>query len=174
MVRNSWARRAILATAGLGLLSGVAIYRPIVGGAEPREQALQERELEQPMKATGIVEELAKNKHGDIDGLLLKDGIVVKFPPHQGEELEALVKPGDEVRVAGRRHETPDGEIHLHADKITLTATGRSLERDEPAAPPPPRTNKPGRHGPKDAVPPHEQILAELRSLRKLIESQRK
>lgn len=174
MVRHSWARRAILATAGLGLLSGVAIYQPFVGGAEPRERTLQERELEQPMKATGIVEELATNKHDDIDGLLLKDGTVVKFPPHQGEELEGLVKPGDEVRVAGRRHETPDGEVHLHADKITLTATGKSLERDEPAGSPPPRAKKHERHGPKDAVPPHERILAELRSLRRLIESQQK
>lgn len=174
MVRNSWARRAILATAGLGLLGVAAIYRPEVGGAEPRGRALQERELEQPMKVTGIVDEFATNKHDDIDGLLLKDGTVVKFPPHQGDDLEALVKPGDEVRIAGRRHETPEGEVHLHADKITLTATGKSLERDEPAPPPPPRAKKHERHGPKDAVPPHEQILAELRSLRKLIESQQK
>jgi hypothetical protein len=84
------------------------------------------------MNASGVVEKFATNRHGDVDGLLLADGTEVKMPPHQGRELQALVKEGDKVQIEGRKHVTPHGDVHLHADRITAVATGSSIERDGP------------------------------------------
>lgn len=126
----------------------------------PRPPHGPRHEADEPMTASGTIREFQKNRHGDIDGFLLADGTEVKVPPHQGSELQAITKVGDEVKIDGHRHQTPRGDIHLHADRITSTSTGKSFERDEP------------HH--KGPVPPHVEILEELRSLRKLIESQQK
>jgi hypothetical protein len=129
-------------------------------GPKPPRGPRREREQETPMQATGTIQAFMTNPHGDVDGLRLSDDTEVKFPPHQGDSLHALAKAGDEVRVEGRRHETPRGDIHLHADRIVATASGRVLERDEP-------------HRGRPA-PPHEEILHELRKLRRLIETRLK
>ena len=117
-------------------------------------------EFDKPMTATGKVKEFLTNRHGDVDGLLLSDGTEVKLPPHQGIELQRLATVGAEVRVEGRRHDTPKGDVHLHADRIVAIESGRTLDRDEPHK---------GRH-----VPHHVEILNELREIRRLIESQQK
>lgn len=139
------------------------------------------RTREEAMNATGKIREFASNRHGDVDGLLLIDGTEVKLPPHQGRELQDLVKVGDEVRVEGRRHETPRGDIHLHADRITAVGSGRSIERDGPGrpghVPPHEREHGPRGRGPgARPAPPHEaqfeEILKELREVRRLLEAQ--
>jgi translation initiation factor IF-1 len=122
---------------------------------------------EQPVKTTGKVKEFARNAHDDVDGLVLSDDVEVKFPPHLGEKLEALVKIGDEVQIEGRRHETPHGEIHLHADRITATASGKSLERDKPKKHPAPHDG--ARDRPERVT--NEEILRELKAIRRLLEN---
>jgi len=160
--------------------------------AGPPHGGPSHRRDEPPMKATGKVSELATNPHGDLDGLVLADGTEVKFPPHQSKELGRLVAVGDEVRVEGRRHETPKGDVHLHADVITALASGKSLERDEKHGPPPKKgegkhhDEPKGKKGPshkgegkkgehqKDeekGPPPHEEILREVREIRRLLEA---
>jgi hypothetical protein len=129
-------------------------------GSKPKHGPRHEHEMDQRMTATGKVAEFLTNRHGDVDGLLLSDGTEVKVPPHQGIELQELTKVGAEVRVEGRRHETPKGDVHLHADRIVATESGRALERDEP-------------HKGRNA-PPHVEIIEELREIRRLIESQQK
>jgi hypothetical protein len=126
------------------------------------------------MNARGAVTEMNDNRHGDVDGFVLSDGTEVKFPPHQAEQLSGLVRRGDEVRVEGRRHETPHGDIHLHADRITAVASGRALDRDEPGLPPREARPAPERRAPDDRDAPHaasnDEILRELRALRRLVE----
>lgn len=133
-----------------------------------------------PMEATGVVKKLSVNPHDDVDGFTLDDGTIVKFPPHQGSELAAIISIDAEVKVTGRRHETPQGDVHLHADRVTVAATGNSLERDEPRdrpLPPPPHARGPHDRGPQggDVGPaaPHEEILRELREIRFLLEERR-
>jgi hypothetical protein len=53
--------------------------------------------------ATGVVRRLVINPHGEVDGLLLEDGTLAKYPPHMTTELTAAVKPGDTVSVRGFR-----------------------------------------------------------------------
>jgi hypothetical protein len=52
---------------------------------------------------TGSVKRFVINPHGEVDGLILADGTLVKFPPHMAAELTAAVKLGDTVSVRGFR-----------------------------------------------------------------------
>jgi hypothetical protein len=129
-----------------------------------------------PMKARGAIAELLSNPHGELDGFRLKDDTEVKFPPHLGAELEAIIKPGELVRIDGRKHITPKGDVHLHADRIEVVATGTAIERH------PPKPTGPGGPWPEplhenartrefDALQrTQDQILQEVRDLRKLLE----
>lgn len=124
---------------------------------------------ERPMSAAGKVTEFARAPHGEIDGLVLEDGTIVKFPPHQDQELKELVSIGDKVEIEGRRHTTPEGDIHLHADKIE--AHGKMIERDEPG--PGPGGPRGPKHGPAhhdEAGPSNAEIMRELKAIRKLLE----
>lgn len=98
----------------------------------PKHHPKGKRKHEAPMNAAGKVQEFTTNAHGDVDGLLLDDQTVVKFPPQLGEELQVLLKTGTAVQIEGRRHETPHGDIHLHADHIVDVASGKAIDRDTP------------------------------------------
>src|SRR2546428_3094877 len=52
---------------------------------------------------TGAVKQFVINPYGEIDGLLLEDGTLAKYPPHMAGELAAAVKPGDTISVRGIR-----------------------------------------------------------------------
>ncbi len=134
--------------------------RPKPGPKGPRD--------EQPMNAAGKVTEYARNPHGDVDGLILKDGTEVKFPPHQSRALQDLVAIGDKVTIEGRRHVTPRGDVHLHADQIE--AHGQTIEREGPRHGP-----KGPKHGPGAAEhdgPTNADLLRELKAIRQLLEKQ--
>ena len=142
------------------------------------------KERDEPWNTSGEVREFAKNPHGDVDGLLLADGTAVKLPPHRGRELQALVKTGEKVRIEGRRHRTPHGDVHLHADRIVATASGKTLEREDPADAPhrhkddvgPDAKDRPEGTPPREAGadPVQRQILDELKGLRRHLEELRK
>ncbi len=116
------------------------------------------------MKAKGKIVEIQENKHGDADGFLLSDGTTVKFPPHVGESLMNDLKVGKLIDVNGRRHETPKGEVHLHADEII--SGGYTYTIDSP---------KPPKHGPEQEAwmtkRQADEMLAELRAIRALLEA---
>lgn len=145
---------------------GVDIDRPAPPKGKPTPKGKPRNET--PMKAKGVVAELATNPHGDVDGLLLEDETEVKFPPHLGAELEALVKPGAKVVIDGRRHVTPKRDVHLHADRIELVSTGAVIERHPPEHPGP---RGPGADG--EIARNQQEILRELREIRRLLEKNR-
>jgi hypothetical protein len=43
------------------------------------------------------------NPFGEVDGLILEDGTLAKYPPHMGAELTSAIKPSDTVSVRGFR-----------------------------------------------------------------------
>lgn len=97
----------------------------------------------------------------------------------------ASVQLGSEVVVDGRRHETPKGDVHLHADRILTGDYVLAIDRPEPKKHdgPPPHAQK-GRKGHQQGhekdeeedcdhgKPPHVQIVNELRKIRELLEEQ--
>src|SRR5216684_3827199 len=50
---------------------------------------------------SGTVQQYLLNPHGELEGILLKEGAVVRFPPHLSAALAATIKPGDAVTVVG-------------------------------------------------------------------------
>jgi len=145
---------------------------------------------EQPMSVHGKVTELHENREGVVDGFKVDAKTEVKFPPHQSEAVLASIQVGGEVVVEGRRHETPKGDIHLHANRVSSGDAVFEIDRPEPKKhevhPPhgkkgpegpkgPKRPN--GREGDKEkdgdhGKPPHVQIVDELRKIRELLEEQ--
>lgn len=126
------------------------------------------RGADQPMNATGTVAEFTTNHHGDVDGLLLSDDTEVKFPPHLGEQLQSIVKTGDRIEIAGRRHVTPHGDIHLHADEIVASNSGKTWSRDDgPARRPTPPEALANR---RDQQPSNAEVMKELTAIRRMLE----
>lgn len=97
--------------------------------AMPHAQAV----LESP------VARLLTNPYGEVDGLRLTDGTVVRFPPHMADALTTAVKVGDTVRIIGRS----EAGGAVKADAIVNTATGQTVYDQPP---------EPGRARP---IPPH-------------------
>lgn len=69
------------------------------------------------------------NPYGEVDGLRLSDGTIVRFPPHLADALTEAVQAGDRVRVIGRR-ETASA---VKADVIMNAATGKTVYDQPPA-----------------------------------------
>lgn len=78
--------------------------------------------------AQGPVQRMLINPYGEVDGLRLVDGTIVKFPPHVSDTLTAAVKPGDMVRVIGR----PEARGTVKADAIVNTASGQTVYDQPP------------------------------------------
>jgi len=85
----------------------------------------------------GIVAQYLMNPDGFVDGLLLSDSTIIRFPPHLGQVLTQTVSPQDIVRVEGF-FESPGT---FHATSIIDTQSQRSVVDTPPSPrhPPPPR-----------------------------------
>jgi hypothetical protein len=56
----------------------------------------------------GTLERFLFNQHGELDGMLLREGHEVHFPPHMGVAVEALARPGQVVKVRGVKPRNAD------------------------------------------------------------------
>ncbi|MBB4132924.1 hypothetical protein [Xanthomonas sp. 3075] len=89
-----------------------------------------------PVSVSGTVERFMLNPNGEADGLWLRDGTQVGFPPHLSAELKAAVRAGDSVVVQGFRL----GDLPvLQANAIRSGRSGREVVDRPPTfgAPPP-------------------------------------
>jgi hypothetical protein len=75
---------------------------------------------------------------GDVEGVELQDGTDVRFPPHMGAALTAIVKPGDRVNVIGFVAPATAYGRAVKALTITNVATSQYVVDQPPTAPPPP------------------------------------
>lgn len=85
---------------------------------------------------TGSVQQYLLNPHGEVDGLLLSDGTVVRFPPHLGIALVSSVKAGDAVTVVGFLGPTTPQGVAIKALTITNSKTGHTLVDQPPVTRP--------------------------------------
>ena len=86
----------------------------------------------------GTVSQYLMNPDGLVDGLLLSDNTIVRFPPHMSQQLVQAVKPQDSVRVDGFF----EFQGMIHATTITNANSQQSVV-DTPPSPqnPPPAPN---------------------------------
>ncbi|CTP83478.1 hypothetical protein [Xanthomonas graminis] len=93
-----------------------------------------------PVSLEGTVERFMLNPNGDVDGLWLRDGTQVGFPPHLSADLQAAVRRGDAVTVQGYRLGTLP---LLQASAISARRSGKQVVDRPPnplAGPPLPPT----------------------------------
>jgi hypothetical protein len=107
---------------------------------------------------TGKVAAPLHGKRGEVNGVLLENGTVLRLPPPEAERFQAMLQQGQTVAVRGVSLVTPLGTV------VDVRAIGTTPEKlTELAAPPPPRGGPkgepkhkgpgPGR-GPADFAPP--------------------
>jgi len=77
-----------------------------------------------PVSVEGTVDRFMLNPNGDVDGLWLRDGTQVGFPPHLSAELQAAVRRGDALTVQGYRLGTLP---LLQASAISARRNGRQV-----------------------------------------------
>lgn len=80
-------------------------------------------------ETTGVVDCFLLNGEGEADGLVLKDGTEVHFPPHMGSDVLAAVRPGSTVQVRGGR---PRGVGMVAAVSIALEEGARIVDAGPP------------------------------------------
>ncbi len=93
----------------------------------------------------GKVAQYDLTPRGDVDGLILDDGMEAHFPPHLGSQVVAIVRPGDEVTIHGLKARALP---LVQAMSVTDDASGKTVVDDGPPAPgrrpPPPPPPAPG------------------------------
>ena len=77
----------------------------------------------------GTVSQYLMNPNGEVDGLLLTDGIQVHFPPHMSADLTQAVRTNDIVNAQGVHENT----VHFRAFTISDTVTGQSVNESRPS-----------------------------------------
>ena len=85
--------------------------------------------------ASGKVMQLNYNREGDVDGLLLDNGVFAKTPPPLSASVTANVSVGSQVSVSGYSHQTMSGQTVVDVQSIN----GQTLAAAPPGPPPPPR-----------------------------------
>jgi len=84
----------------------------------------------------GEVAQYSLTPRGDVDGIILQDGLQVHLPPHLGAHIVAAVKPGDPVVVRGLKAQVLP---LIQAASITDTRTGQTVVDSGPPESPPRR-----------------------------------
>lgn len=98
---------------------------PVAGSSMPPPGAARGPFADAPPVATtqGTVARFLTNPDGDVDGFMIDDGTLVRFPPHMSSQLTSAVRKGDSVQVSGTRDEGGN----FTAQRITDTQSGRQL-----------------------------------------------
>ena len=62
------------------------------------------------LQVTGTVERALRGKNGEVNGALLADGTVVRFPPHASFDFASLLQPGQTLAAEGLGTENSNGK----------------------------------------------------------------
>ncbi len=103
------------------------------------------RDAQQTLNATGRIKAQLHGPRGDLNGVLLEDGTIVRLPPPEATRLAAVLTAGAAVTVQGQGIEGPLGRV-IEARSIGPDAGHLS----QVAVPPPPR---PGHRPPPPGGP---------------------
>jgi hypothetical protein len=68
---------------------------------------------------TGTVKRMTRTAKGDVDGMVLDDGTIVRWPVRLQKRFLAIVTEGDRVEVVGRKEPTSGGKVVLDVGTVT-------------------------------------------------------
>lgn len=101
------------------------------------------RERDDPLTAQGHIKAQLHGPRGDLNGVLLEDGTIVRLPPDEADRLVAQLAPGQPLYVEG------EGIASLLGKVIAAQRIGPSQSQlAQVQAPPRPRGPGPDRRGP--------------------------
>lgn len=104
----------------------------------------------QTTSLNGSVASWSYNSKGGVHGFYLDSGVEVKFAPHEGASVDAILDVGSSTSVSGCLTTSPSGNTHLKATTITNTGSGASYTVGGTAPPPKGEGSPP----PSDGPPP--------------------
>lgn len=81
---------------------------------------------------SGTVQQLTGNEEDVLDGFTLNTGsstMAVHFPPHMGQGIHSVAKPGTQVNVIGFSETTPEGQTIFQLTQLTA---GKSVIWETP------------------------------------------
>ncbi len=81
---------------------------------------------------TGNIQSYLLNREGLVDGLLLDNGIQVKFPPHLSERLIEIAQIGSQISVQGNPGVPTNFGQEVKAYSIANVATGERVVEQPP------------------------------------------
>lgn len=81
----------------------------------------------EPMTAEGVVRRVLHGPKGETRGVILRDGRIIRFPPHEAPRLKPLVKGGAPVAVRGEGVVTPIGTVIEAHEMGSSTAELRAV-----------------------------------------------
>jgi hypothetical protein len=97
------------------------------------------------MQASGQVSTMLSGPRGEVNGVILNEGTIVRFPPRIADRFETLLRPGQSLAVSGYGSKTPYGDVLEATDLGTDPSAMRPLYETRPdRAPPPPQDADPG------------------------------
>jgi hypothetical protein len=91
---------------------------------------------------SGEVERYLLTPQGFVEGLILNNGLQIKFPPHLGESVVNAVKVGDQVNVMGNPGTRSQLGQEVAAYRITNPKSGREVLDQPPTSPPTPPSDR--------------------------------
>lgn len=86
----------------------------------------------------GRIESYLLNPQGQVNGFILRNGLQVRFPPNNANNLAAAVKPGDSVTVTGTPGFPSNFGQEVRATSVTNISTQRTVVNQPPTYPPAP------------------------------------
>lgn len=98
----------------------------------------------------GTVESMTTAPKGEIDGAVLEDGTVLRWPPHLERRFSDVLNRGDRVTATGTMRRGREGDERLEVRRLTNVDTDATAENDAPGRrpkrrkgpPPPPRRSE--------------------------------
>ena len=66
----------------------------------------------------GKLKKLRKNRHGEVDGMILADGSMIRFPVEIGGKVKGKMHHDDDVMIIGVYHESSKGELQVIASYL--------------------------------------------------------
>jgi hypothetical protein len=148
-MRSWFPKRIVLGLAGLALGVLATAYldaQPPGKGKGPKGRPGPPSDAEF-VTVRGTVKEFTTAPKGEVDGLMLRDGKWVHWPPHLQNRFKDVAGKGDRVRAAGYWETGPMGDTKLEVS--TLTNLDNDKTAENPDRPPPARARLDDSAGPR-------------------------
>jgi hypothetical protein len=120
-------------------------------------------------KVQGVVQSYTSAPKGEVDGLILKDGTWIHWPPHLADRFTAIAVKGDQVRATGFMETGPKGDTKLEVSRLTNLRTGKSADNPDQ-----PLNSKVDDDSEPAINPPSQDMDARLKDLERQVQELRK